>query len=203
MAPARIGTGPGAIACRKAGPGAAVGPAGRGAPRPAAGAVAAAGEAAPQEPVFSQFAMNSTSACVAAAPDTAPDGLKLVMMWRRLAGLSFASVIFALVASSFHFAINSAMSRSSATGLPPTPSADGAAVGITPARAITGAPAGLVPAMAGLPTAKEAIGTTALGKSGTCTSSSGTGSGDPASRRWALMSVKSIFITSSFHMPFL
>mmetsp|Transcript_16379 Transcript_16379/g.49295 ORF Transcript_16379/g.49295 Transcript_16379/m.49295 type:complete len:203 (-) Transcript_16379:172-780(-) len=163
-----------------------------------------------QAPVFSHCAMNCSSSVVAsAAPGV---DLKFWITYRRFCGVIFASIIFVFVGSSFHFATNSAIRRSSAIGPPAAAAAAPAAAappGATTVPAGLTAPGRVTPPIGGrtapgtIPGAPicQAGAASALGITGSWTSSSGTGSGAPASFRCCSTSCRSTFMTSSFHWP--
>mmetsp|Transcript_421 Transcript_421/g.1030 ORF Transcript_421/g.1030 Transcript_421/m.1030 type:complete len:227 (-) Transcript_421:146-826(-) len=157
--------------------------------------------APPQAFVFSHCAMYCSRAAIGSVLPLG--GAKLVMTYRRLGGgSSFASSIFVLASCSLCFMTNRLMSRSSARA----PAAAGAAAvvvaGSFPATSPPGLarPPSMAPGSVGLTPPSWKPGG-AFGTSGTTTSSSGMGSGAPASLRCASMSCRSVSVVSSRHIP--
>jgi len=169
------------------------------APGTAPAGTMAAATAAPHALVLSHLAMYCSSAAVVSVPAAA---LKLSRTKRRFAGCNLNSAIFVRVGSSFHFVTKRAIMRSSETGAPAAVVAAGRA---TPAAVATNGliPPGTAPGGLTKPCAAAGVtmGTCCTGRAGISTSSRGIGSGAPASWRCALMRCKSIFRTSSRHMP--
>mmetsp|Transcript_68225 Transcript_68225/g.171941 ORF Transcript_68225/g.171941 Transcript_68225/m.171941 type:complete len:209 (+) Transcript_68225:390-1016(+) len=176
---------------------------GRGASAAAVPSGVAATAAAPHALVLAHFATYCSRPAVVSVPATA---LKLSSTKRLLAEGNLNNTIFARVGSSFHFATNKAIKRSSETG---EPAAVAPAVvvtnGLTPAVVVTTGlippiivAGGLGPPSDGMP---AAVGTNCTGNAGISTSSRGMGSGAPDSLRCASTSCKSIFKMSSRHVP--
>mmetsp|Transcript_39755 Transcript_39755/g.110438 ORF Transcript_39755/g.110438 Transcript_39755/m.110438 type:complete len:241 (+) Transcript_39755:131-853(+) len=134
--------------------------------------------AASQAPLDSHSSMKASSSVVASSP-TVVD-LKCWMTYRRLVGVSLASMSFARVRSSFHLATKSAMRRSSAAG-PPAAADCGPAgsAALAPGGAgRRGAPGNFTPGL--MPPTGPVFG-----RSEVLTSESGGGYGAPASRACA------------------